>query len=333
MKILVLGGTGFLGPEVVNPLLAAGHTVTLFNRGRTNPTLFPNVEKLVGDRANDLSALDGRSWDAVIDVHASLPNWVKRSADALKGRCRQYVFVSTISVFPDYSKAGMNEDAPRFEAPEELDNDLNLTNESYGPMKTRCEDIVNDRFGAGATIVRPGLIVGPGDATDRFAWWPVRIDRGGDVLVPKPMEGEVQFIDVRDLGEFVARTVMDGHTGTFNATGPDAPLSMAEFLYGCRAITRSPVKFVWADEMWLLENGVQPFAHMPLWAPGDAMIGFMRIDCSKSRSMGLSCRPLAETARDVLLWARERPADYRWRTGLDAATEKRLIDAWRAKQG
>lgn len=325
MKVLVLGGTGFLGPEIVESLIARKHEVTLFNRGKSKPKLFPDIETLIGDRNSDLKALEGRAWDVVIDVPASLPSWVIKTTELLKRNVARYIFVSTISVFDDYSKVGIAEDGSKFEAPASVDSETKVTNETYGALKVRCEDIVNAAYGKNATIVRPGLIVGPNDPTDRFTYWPVRVDRGGDILVPGNGSSLVQFVDSRDLGAFIAQLADDGHTGTYNATGPASPLRFDEFVYGCRAATSSQVKFVWADEQFLLDNDVGPFMEMSLWVPGDDMKGFMAIDCSKARSVGLSFRPLAETARDTIAWAKTRPESYKWGAGLDAEKEKALL--------
>ncbi len=332
MNVLVLGGTGFLGPEVVEELIARKHKVTIFNRGRTNPGLFPDVEKLQGDRRDNLTALENRSWDVVIDVHASHAKWVKASCELLKKTCKVYVFVSTISVFNDYSKPGIAEDGPTFPMNPELDKEDRISNATYGPQKVRCEALVREHFPQTATIVRPGLIVGPSDPTDRFTYWPVRVDRGGEVLAPEPKDSTVQFVDARDLGAFIAQLVTDGHVGTYNATGPGSPLSMAEFLYGCRAATTSDVKFTWVDSQFLLDNKVGPFMEMPLWVPGDEMVGFMKIDCSKAMSVGLKFRPLAETARDTIAWAKTRPAEHKWGAGLNAEKEKTVLAAWHARK-
>jgi 2'-hydroxyisoflavone reductase len=331
MKVLVLGGTGYLGPEVVQSLVAAGHTVTLFNRGRTNKDLFPDLEKLVGDRNGDLAALKGRRWDVVVDVHASQPKWVQATCDLLQKSCKVYVFVSTVSVYNDFSSPGITEAGPMFEDDQSLDTVDRVTNENYGPMKVRSESIVRTRFPGANTIVRPGLIVGPTDPTDRFTWWPVRVDQGGEVLAPGDGKDAVQFIDVRDLGAFIAKLVTDGHAGTFNATGPAGELSMAEFLYGCKAATGNKVSFVWADAGWLLEQGVAPFADVPMWAPGAEMIGFMRIDCSKAQDVGLTHRPLAQTAMDTIAWAKTRPDTYKWQAGWSADKEAAVLAKWKAK--
>lgn len=332
MKLLVLGGTGFLGPQIVQAALARKHTVTLFNRGKTNAELFPETEKLQGDRNGDLASLAGKKWDAVIDVPATLPRWVKLSADALKDACKQYLFISTVSVYDDYSKP-VDESAHTFDVDPKLDDIKRITNENmnlYGSLKRRCEAIVSETFGErGAVIVRPGLIVGPDDPSDRFTYWPVRVDRGGTVLAPGNGKDGVQFVDAHDLGAFVVKLLEDGHAGTYNATGPASDLSMAEFLYGCRAATSSEVKFEWVDTQFLLEQGVQPFSEIPMWIPGADHEHFMRIDCSKAKSVGLNFRPLGLTAKATTVWAGTRPKDYRWQAGLSAEREAAILEAWK----
>ena len=324
MKILVLGGTGFLGPEIVKALLDRKHTVTLFNRGKTHIELFPDLERLIGDRATgDLKSLDGHTWDAVIDVFASQPKWVRATCEKLAKAAKVYAFISTISVFDDFSKAGIDESGHTFASDPKLDDQDVITNETYGSMKVRSEEFVRQYFPQTATIIRPGLIVGPGDPTDRFTYWPVRIDHGGEVLAPGDGKDAVQFVDVRDLGEFVAKLIDEGHAGTFNATGPISELSMAEFLYGCKAATASEVHFTCVDEAWLTAQRVQPFGDLPMWSPGEASQGFMRIDCAKARAHGLTFRPLAETARDTIAWAKKRPVDYKMPAGWSLGAGKR----------
>lgn len=332
MKILVLGGTGFLGPEVVEALVALKHTVTLFNRGKTHPGLFPDLEKLQGDRAiGDLKSLEGREWDAVIDIPAIEPKWVKGTCELLAKKVKTYAYVSTISVFNDYSKVGLKEDGQTHPEDKALDDVARMTTMGqYGPMKVRSEAIVREYFPQTATVVRPGLIVGPTDKTDRFTYWPARIDKGGDVLAPGPGTDSVQYIDLRDLGAFIAKLVTEGHSGTYNATGPAGVLTMSEFLGGCKAATSTPVTLHWADPKWLEENGVKPFQDLPMWAPGDEMAGFMRIDCSKAIEHGLAFRPLAVTARDTMDWVKTTP----WvvKAGLKPAKEAELIKAWKEKK-
>ena len=215
MRLLVLGGTGFLGRHVVEAALAAGHDVTLLNRGRTNPELFPEVEKLVGDRDGDLAPLRGRRWDAAIDVPARIPRQVQSTTNALEG-IEHYTFVSSISAYRDFSRTGIDESAPVLEyEPTMGDDDM----ETYGARKAECERIVAAAFPAGALIVRPGLIVGPHDPTDRFTYWPARVDRGGEILAPGPPGRIVQFIDARDLAPWIVRMVEERRTGAFNVDG------------------------------------------------------------------------------------------------------------------
>jgi 2'-hydroxyisoflavone reductase len=330
MNILVLGGTAFLGPDIVEPLLERGHAVSIFNRGKTNPGLFPKAEKLVGDRNSDLKSLEGRSWDVVIDVPATHPKWVRRTCELLSKTCKSYLFVSTISVYNDFANP-IDEQSPTFAPEPDIEDMKQVNNMTYGPMKRRCEELVMEFFPKTGTIVRPGLIVGPDDPTDRFTYWPARIDRGGDVLAPMPADQPVQFVDSRDLGRFIVSLVEDGHSGTFNATGPAAPMSMVGLLHGCRAATSADVRFTWVDEAFLLEQGVGPFMEMPLWVPGDDMKNFMTVDCSKARSVGLNFRPLAETARDTMAWVRTLPADRKWTAGLAAEREQAVLKAWRER--
>jgi 2'-hydroxyisoflavone reductase len=345
-RLLVLGGTGFIGPHMVEYALSRGHSVTIFNRGRTNTHLFPDVEKLVGDRNDDLRALDGREWDVVLDNHATLPRWVRQTAQLLKDSAKQYIHVSTISVYDGESTSmGGERDAEPGSAEEDrlrIDEDSKLatlpegyegeevTGQSYGPFKVMAEQEARRAFPGRATIVRPGLIVGPGDPTDRFTYWPVRIDRGGNVLVPGDGLDSVQFIDVRDLTEWIVRLAEDGITGTFNATGPASRLSMAEMVYGIRAATSSPVRFTWVDSEFLAEHEVQPWSHMPVWIPADKL-SFVRID--RALEKGLTFRPLAVTARDTIDWHQTRPLEQRnsMRTGLEPEREAQLLEEWRTR--
>lgn len=326
LRILILGGTGFIGPHEVRYAQSRGHTVTLFNRGQTNPNLFPNVEKLRGDRNNDLTALEGREWDVVIDNAASIPRWVRQSAQLLKDSARQYLFVSTISVYADNSIVNMDESGPLATTEDETVEEV--TGQTYGPLKALSEQEARNAFGDRATIVRPGLIVGPGDPTDRFTYWPVRIDRGGDVLAPGNHSDPVQIIDVRDLTHWMIRTLEEGHTGTYNATGPASPLSIAETLYGIRAITPADVSFKWADAAFLEANEVRPWRDMPLWIPpANGMEGFSRVNCEKAIGAGLTFMPLADTARDTLQWYKtvENSRELRW--GISAEKEREVLAA------
>ncbi len=337
LRILFLGGTGFLGPAEVEYALARGHTVTLFNRGRTNTHLFPDVEKLVGDRAApDLSALEGREWDVVLDTSASVATWVKDTTELLKDSVGRYLFVSSISAHTDNSVMWQGEEAPVFSRSdynEAIASDASR-GAAYGPNKAEGERLVMERFGDGGVVVRPGLIVGPGDRSDRFTYWPVRIDRGGEVLAPGDGTDLVQVVDVRDLGRFIVDLVEAEASGTYNASGPVSPFTMAETLYGVRATTASKVDFTWVSADFLREHEVGAWMEMPLWVyPGPETRGFSAWDNAKSIAAGLTFRPLADTARDTLMWWNEGPGQEReLTTGLAPEKEQRILAAWRAGQ-
>ena len=338
LRILVLGGTGFLGPAEVEYALARGHTVTLFNRGRTNAHLFPGVEKLVGDRAApELSALEGRTWDVVMDTSANVATWVKATAEALKGSVGRYLFVSSISAHTDNSILGQTEDGPVFSHQDYLDVVARNAGmgEAFGPNKAEAERIVHDTFGDGGLVVRPGLIVGPGDNSDRFTYWPVRLDRGGDVLAPGDGTDLAQIVDVRDLGRFLVHLVEQEASGTYNAVGPASPMTMAEMIYGIRAVTSSELSITWVAADFLREHEVGAWMEMPVWVyPSVETQGFSDWDCSKARAAGLTFRPLADTARDTLAWWKARAPDARpMRTGLAPDKEARILAAWRARAG
>jgi 2'-hydroxyisoflavone reductase len=331
MKLLILGGTGFLGPEIVKTAQDHKHQITLFNRGKTHADLFPDVEKLHGDREKDeYDALKGREWDAVIDTSANVPAWVRGSSSALGKSVRQYLFVSTISVYPmeSFERPGKDETAPVEKLPEGAD-EKKLTMELYGALKAKSEQVIRDAYGDHATIIRPGLIVGAGDYSDRFTYWPVRIEKGGEVLAPGSPDAKVQFIDARDLGAWIVKMVEDGHGGTYNATGPRDPLSMAEMLYGIKAITTAGAQFTWIPDDFLGKQSVGPWMEMPLWIPADPQsIGFSQLSIEKAVARGLTFRPLADTARDTLTFAKTRPANWKWRAGLSADKEQAVLKAW-----
>ena len=331
MSILILGGTGFIGPHVVRHALARGHRITLFNRGRTNTHLFPEVEKLVGDRNSDLAALEGRSWDAVLDNSGYTPHQVGLSVDLLKDATDQYLFTSTRAVYTDFTAPVMDEDAPI--GPADLP-ESEWT--AYGPAKVLAEREVERGFGAKTLIVRPPVIVGPGDRSDRFTYWPDRIDAGGEVLVQGDPADPVQFIDVRDLAEFYVHLIERQTTGIFNGTGPGSPLSAAELVYGIRAITATPMSFTWVDWDFLAERGQMPQQQLPFWQPPRGRyLNYGRIDSSRAIAAGLTFRPLAVIAKDTLDWhrARESGGEFRLRTGLDRATEARLLAEWEEAAG
>lgn len=338
LRILILGGTAFLGPAQVEYALARGHTVSIFNRGRTNPHLFPEVEKLVGDRAEpDYSALEGRKWDAVIDNSANVASWVIDAAPLLKDRVGRYLFVSSISAHKDNSIIGQDENGPVF-SQEEYDEAIASEapfGAAFGPNKAQAERETFKAFGDRGIVVRPGLIVGPMDRSGRFTYWPVRIDRGGEVVAPGDGTDLAQIVDVRDLGRFMIHLVEQEASGTYLATGPESPLTMAGMLYGIRAITSTPVRITWVEAAFLQEMEVGAWMEMPVWVyPSPDTAGFSAYDCTKAISAGLSFRPLAETARDTLEWWKSLPEEERsLRTGLDPEKEARILRAWHARNG
>ncbi len=336
LRILVLGGTAFLGPAQVEYALARGHTITLFNRGRTNPHLFPDVEKLVGDRAvPDYSALEGREWDAVIDNSANVASWADDATALLKDSVGRYLYVSSISAHKDNSTMGLTEDGPVF-TEEDYDEAISSGagfGAAFGPNKAQAERLTLQAFGDRGIVVRPGLIVGPMDNSGRFTYWPVRIDRGGEVLAPGDGSDLAQIIDVRDLSQFMVNLLETENTGTFNATGPQSPLTMAGMLYGIRAITSTPVTITWVDADFLKENEVGAWMEMPVWVyPSVEEQGFSAYDCTKAIQAGLGFRPLAETARDTLNWWKSLPEeDQDLRTGIDPEKEADILRAWHAR--
>ncbi len=334
LRILVLGGTSFLGVHQVEYALERGHTVTLFNRGRTNPELFPDVEKLVGDRNDDLTALEGGEWDVVIDNSASIPRWVRQSAQLLKDSAGLYMFTSSISAFADFTTAGMDESAPVGVLEDPTVEEI--TGETYGPMKAACEQEAENAFPGRATIVRPGLIVGPWDPTDRFTYWPVRIDRAGEIMAPGDGTDPVQIVDGRDLGAWMIRLAEGGRTGIYNATGPASRMTISEMLEGIRGATGSDATFTWVDAEFLEEHEVQPWMQMTVWVPSTGeFAGLAQVNCEKAIAAGLAFRPLADTARDTLAWWKTLPAERREepRAGCPPELEAEVLTAWHAREG
>jgi 2'-hydroxyisoflavone reductase len=327
MKLLILGGTVFLGRALVEAARARGHEVTLFNRGRHNADLFPEVAKLRGDRNGDLDALKGRQWDAVIDTCGYVPREVRPSAELLADSVSHYTFISSISVYSDFSQPDMDESGPLGVLEDETTEEV--TGETYGPLKALCERAAEAALPGRTLHIRPGLIVGPHDPSDRFTYWPRRIAQGGDVLAPAPPDQLVQWIDVRDLAEWNIRLVEQGVTGIYNATGPDAPLTMQRLLETCRAVTGSAARLVWVDEAFLLEQGAVPWMEIPLWVPASEGAGFSAVNCRKAIASGLTFRPLADTVRDTLAWDATRPQDAELRAGLKPEKEAALLQAWR----
>ncbi len=323
MRILILGGTQFLGRHTVEMALARGHDVTLFNRGQTSPQLFPNVEKLRGDRDGDLSALAGRDWDAVVDTSGYVPRIVGQTLDAL-GDVGHYTFVSTISVYADVSTPP-TESSPVAELAEPTEEVM----QAYGELKADCEDVVRARF-PDAFVPRPGLIVGPWDPTGRFTYWPQRIAAAGRVLAPAPPEADVQIIDVRDLAAWIVRAAEDRVAGTVNAVG--RPFSRATLVETCTRVAGTDPEVVWVDPQFLLDHEVGEWMELPLWLAAPEYAGMLSVDPTAAFGAGLETRPLEETVHDTLEWVRSGEAPIEPPAGLDREKEQTVLDAWLSKR-
>src|SRR5215210_831807 len=325
MDLLILGGTGFLGRYLVEAASEEGHRPTLFNRGLSEPGLFPEVESIEGDRDVDLSALRGRSWDAVVDTCGYVPRAVRTSAALLADDVDHYTFISSISVYSEDITPGADEEAPVQKLPDpEVEE---VTGETYGGLKALCELVAEEEVPGRVLNVRPGLISGPHDPTDRFTYWPRRISAGGEVLAPDHEGRRVQYIDVRDLASWIVKMSAERLTGTYNATGPDYELRMGRFLEECEAASGAVADLVWVSEDFLQEMGVEPFTELPLWLPREHA-ALLAVDCGKAIAEGLTFRPLDETLRDVLDWDRARKAGREPAAGLRPEREQDLLDAW-----
>ena len=332
MKLLILGGTVFLGRHLVPAALARGHSVTTFTRGEHTAPLDAAVEQLRGDRTSDLSALDGRTWDAVVDTSGYVPRELQMSTAALGEHTGHYTFISSISVFRDFKQRGMDESAPVGTLDDPTVEEV--TGETYGPLKALCEQAVAAALPDRALVIRPGLIVGPFDPTDRFTYWPHRVAAGGEVLAPGQPSDETQFIDVRDLAEWTLRMAESGQTGTYNATGPDRPLAMATLLDSCKAVGGSDAQFTWVPDAFLEEQKAGPWMELPLWIPATDPdeVGFDNVNCQKAIAAGLTFRPLDDTVRATLAWDATRPSDRAWRAGLTREREAEVLRAWHDSQ-
>jgi 2'-hydroxyisoflavone reductase len=323
MRILVLGGTLFLGRHVVDAALERGHEVTLFNRGQTRPDLFPDVEKLRGDRDGDLAALAGRDFDAVVDTSGRVPRLVAETIDAL-GDVGHYTFVSTISVYADLSTPP-SESSPLAELKEPTEE----WQEAYGELKVLCENVVRERF-PDAFIPRPGLIVGPWDPTGRFTYWPARLAAGGRVLAPLPRDADAQVIDARDLAEWIVRAAEEGLAGTYNAIG--RATTREHVIETCRRVAGNGAELAWVDPDFLNEQGVEEWMELPLWLYDEQYAGMLSVDPSPAFTAGLRTRPLEETVRDTLAWAQSGDAPAEFPAGLAPEKEQAVLDGWPLKE-
>lgn len=329
--LLVLGGTRFLGPAVVDAAHRSGWTISLFNRGKSNPGLFPDLEHLHGDRNGDLKSLEGRSWDAVVDTSGYFPRQVKDSATLLGKAAKQYVFVSSISVYADLAKPGVDETAPvavlKDPTVETIDGG------TYGGLKALCEKAAEAAMPGHVTNVRPGLIVGPDDGSDRFTYWPARVARGGEMLAPNRPGDAVQFIDVRDLGTWIVKCLDRKTVGVLNATGN--PLPVGTLLDTCKAVSGSDARFTWVDAAFLEAQKVSAWSDLPCWLPPTGEdAGGNRVSNARAVGAGLSLRPLTDTCKDTLVWWKAQPAERRAKmhAGLTAEREAAVLAAWHEAQ-
>lgn len=344
LNILILGGTGFTGPEQVDYAIARGHRVTLFNRNKTRPGMFKGkvAEELTGDLGSDTSALEGKQFDVVIDNPTTLPAWVRNAAKYLAGNTKHYIFISTTSTYADQSIIGLNETSPTAVLPKDADPytlDPDIGQRHYGAYKVLAEKEVQRHYPDAWTVIRPCLIVGPLDRTDRFTWWPARIDQGGEVLAPDRPDDPCQFIDSRDLAEWTVRVAEMRLLGTYNAIGPEKPMTVSQMLYGVKAITTAGAQFTWVPWDFLQAQKVRPWRDMTVWQPPyGRTAGYQRRDASKAISHGLTFRPLAVTAKDTLDWHKTRPEAERARTlngeinGIGMKREAEVLAAWKASQ-
>lgn len=340
LNILILGGTGFTGPFQVKYALSRGHKVTVFNRGRSHPGELPKeAEQLIGDRNGKLDALKGRKWDVVIDNPATLPVWVRDVAEVLQGNVDRYVFISSIAVYADTSKIGMDETAAVVkytgaDAMKETSATMRASNFAlFGPLKAVSEAEAEKWFPGKALIIRPGYIVGPGDESDRFTYWPVRVARGGEMLAPGTPADPIQIIDARDLAEWTVRLVEQGTSGSFNAVGPRSKLGMGRMLNDIKKTTNSDARITWVDTEFLAKEKVLEL--MPIWSPPNGPeAAYNQVSIDKALRHGLTFRSLSETTRATLEWfnSQTKERQLRMRAGLRPQREAEVLAAWHSSK-
>ncbi len=339
MDLLILGGTRFVGRHIVSAALARGHQLTLFNRGQHSREELPEVEIIQGDRKNDLDKLRGRRWDAVIDTCGHLPRTVKSAAEGLADSVDRYVFISSQSAYADVSSPGVDEASPlatltteQLDQAEAIDaSGATSFGALYGGLKALSERAAEEAMPNRVLIIRPGLIVGPYDYSDRFTYWVVRVARGGEVLAPGRPERVVRFIDARDLAEWTIKMVEERATGAYNAIGPVNSLTMKSVLEECKLVSDSDAVFTWVSEAFLRQENVAAWSEMPLWLPEEdapRLQGFMFVSTDKAIAAGLSVRPLRETVVDTFHWARTNLSNATLKAGIDAAREEMLLRKW-----
>jgi 2'-hydroxyisoflavone reductase len=334
-KVLILGGTGFIGPHFVEALVAGGHVLTLFNRGKRDPEARQGIEQLLGDRNGQIDALKGHDWDVVIDNSAYTPKQVKLTADLLKGHVRQYVFISSVAAYADFKKAGIDEGYELKKLDDPTVEEVN--GNTYGGLKVLCEKVVEDTYGKDATLIRPTYIAGPGDSTDRFTYWPLRVSKGGEMLAPGTPGDPFQFVDVRDLADFMRLAVEKHLTGAFNICNPPRSVTMGSLLETSKRVSGADTKFAWAsaeflDAQGLIGKDLFAPAAFPLWTPPKSdYFGATLLSPARAMKKGLKFRSLETTVRDTLAWQKARPAENQTlRTGLKPEQEVEVLAKLRA---
>lgn len=325
MRLLIIGGTRFIGRAITQSALDEGHEVTLFNRGKSNPDLFPEVEKLVGDRDGKLSILKGRQWDAVIDPSGYHPSQVRNSAHALANSINHYIFISSISSYADFSQPGIDENSPQAVLTDPTVDDVN--EETYGPFKALCEKVLEEEVNGRVLHIRPALVIGPYDENDLFPYWVHRVAQGGKVLVPGTPDANMQFIDARDLAAWIILAAEQRLTGPFITTGPDYQLTMGKILETIKDVSQSDAEFTYVGDRFLLDRGLKINKETPWWIPAFEK-GYGLFNNQKALNAGLKFRPLTETVAHTLNWLTSRPPDYEWRSGLSPEFEAGLLKEW-----
>jgi 2'-hydroxyisoflavone reductase len=331
MKVLILGGTGFIGPHFVDVLRARGHKLTLFNRGRRNPKMFPDLETLIGDRNGPVDSLKGRDWDVVIDDSAYIAKHAQLTTELLKGHVGHYIFTSSISAYADLAAPGIDEDAKVAQLTDPTVD--KVTDQTYGGLKAVCEKIVTDAFGEHSTVIRPSYIVGPGDPTDRFTYWPVRVARGGDMFVPGSPSDPIQFVDVRDLADFTRGCVEQPFAGTYNLCNPPGAVTMGDLLQSAKKVSGANTKFIWASVEFVEAQKLLESGELPIWLPpGGEYAGMGLVSSARAVAKGLRFRPVDTTVRDTLAWHAKRPKEQqeKLRAGLAPQRESELLKQLRA---
>lgn len=327
MHLLILGGTSFVGRHIAQAALAQGHTLSLFHRGKTNADLFPEAEHLLGDRLGDLSALEGRRWDAVIDVSAYVPRAVRECGRILGKAAGHCTFISTVSVYDNVGSDGPDEDSPLATLEDETVEDI--SGGTYGGLKVLCEREAERQFPGRTLVIRPSLVAGPHDPTDRFTYWARRLTRGGTVLAPGDPAGPVQFIDARDLAEWTVRMTARAATGIFNAVGPGEPATFSDLLAACARAAGTTPSLQWVTEEFLLAQGIKPYTDMPLWVPRESA-GFGKTSVARAKAAGLTHRSIQDTAEATIAWDSARDATLPLKNGIVPERERALLAAFQA---